>query len=388
MFFEIRFGNALIDTTIYDNIEIYDRTDEVYLQKYQNDWDDYFIGYNEDLNVPVHGLTLYLEIQTTSSFKIKQDSPDMPALNYGTDSWDKTISAKNWVFQEDGSVRFEITFSNSDVTPKYVNYKEEYTVYDGLCFILEPINTPTVEGIPYITAYKPTFEQVESIKDFIYNEDNEDKKEVIKSSIMGMYIIPFALENENEETTIFLDKYSTGILSKPINEKTLSFDLGTIFIEDFSFDSSIGHKNILLQLITPYFPIIELDTNECLNSTIAMNYVVDILGGKATLNVINVKTNMIISSTQKTLSLNIPYIIDNVAKNNEFQNVLYNNINKCYVKVLVQVPRNSKTIETPDKIAIGNGKQLLKIDNPLLETKATKEEQEEIKTLLRNGVII
>ena len=91
--------------------------------------------------------------------------------------------------------------------------------------------------------------------------------------------------------------------------------------------------------------------------------------------------------------MNIPFIQkSNGNVINSISNVYKNKINRCFIEVNRNIPYTKNNNVFGGSVVeygkIGDYTGYLECDKIVLETNATKQEQEEIKNLLRDGVFI
>ena len=141
-----------------------------------------------------------------------------------------------------------------------------------------------------------------------------------------------------------------------------------------------------IMLYVPNFKPIELDTATVINKIIDIILIIDITTGKGTLN-IEVNGDVQYVETDY-IGKDIPFKSDNI-NINIGNSIIETTFNSPYIIVNSLEPENSITT---DRIQQRNfatwDYSLIKVDNVMLNTKATKSEQTEINRLLSKGVYV
>lgn len=244
--------------------------------------------------------------------------------------------------------------------------------------------TPPTKDYPFIKIYDVSMDNIEKLNDEL-REKNKELEEPLTKYISSLYKIPYPLESEGDEVNIQIG--SVGFESKGnlVSPYTQRFNLGSIDLRDAEIGGT-GYKDVGIMLYVPNFKPIELDTGTVINKIIDIILIVDITTGKGTLNIeVNGDVQYIESDY---IGKDIPFKADDI-NINIGSSIIETTFDRPYIIVNSLEPENSITT---DKIQQKNFAtweySLIKVDNVMLNTKATKSEQAEINRLLSKGVYV
>lgn len=244
--------------------------------------------------------------------------------------------------------------------------------------------TPPTKDYPFIKIYDVSMDNIEKLNDEL-REKNKELEKPLTNYISSLYKIPYPLESEGDEVNIQIG--SVGFESKGnlVSPYTQRFNLGSIDLRDAEIGGT-GYKDVGIMLYVPNFKPIELDTGRVINKIIDIILIVDITTGKGTLNIeVNGDVQYIESDY---IGKDIPFKADDI-NINIGSSIIETTFDRPYIIVNSLEPENSITT---DKIQQKNfatwDYSLIKVDNVMLNTKATKSEQAEINRLLSKGVYV
>jgi len=210
--------------------------------------------------------------------------------------------------------------------------------------------------------------------------------------ISALYRIPVDLSNITGDTSnIMLGQYDSMVASTLLNQYLLDIDGGAITIPE-KFHNAYDYLTTECILHLPFLDEINLPPHYVVNQTINIKYKLDLYSGTLTANIYSSYLNSIVASTSGVIVTNIPFIqkqTDNVV--NSLTNVFTNLIPTAFMEVTRNIPYDNVNIygkECVDFDMIGNKTGYLKCDNVSLVTKATKNEKDEIVSLLKDGIIL
>ena len=210
--------------------------------------------------------------------------------------------------------------------------------------------------------------------------------------ISALYRIPVDLSNITGDTSnIMLGQYDSMVASTLLNQYLLDIDGGTINIPE-KFNNAYDYLNTECILHLPFLDEINLPPHYVVNQTINIKYKLDLYSGTLTANIYSSYLNSIVASTMGVIVTNIPFIqkqTDNVV--NSLTRVFTNLIPTAFMEVTRNIPYDNVNIygkECIDFDMIGNKTGYLKCDNVSLVTKATKNEKDEIMSLLKDGIML
>ena len=210
--------------------------------------------------------------------------------------------------------------------------------------------------------------------------------------ITALYRIPVDLSNITGDTSnIMLGQYDSMVSSTLLNQYLLDIDGGAITIPE-KFNNAYDYLTTECILHLPFLDEINLPPHYVVNQTINIKYKLDLYSGTLTANIYSSYLNSIVASTSGVIVTNIPFIqkqTDNVV--NSLTNVFTNLIPTAFMEVTRNIPYDNVNIygkECVDFDMIGNKTGYLKCDNVSLVSKATKNEKDEIMSLLKDGIIL
>ena len=210
--------------------------------------------------------------------------------------------------------------------------------------------------------------------------------------ISALYRIPVDLSNITGDTSnIMLGQYDSMVASTLLNQYLLDIDGGTINIPE-KFNNAYDYLNTECILHLPFLDEINLPPHYVVNQTINIKYKLDLYSGTLTANIYSSYLNSIVASTMGVIVTNIPFIqkqTDNVV--NSLTRVFTNLIPTAFMEVTRNIPYDNVNIygkECIDFDMIGNKTGYLKCVNVSLVTEATKNEKNEIVSLLKDGIIL
>ena len=210
--------------------------------------------------------------------------------------------------------------------------------------------------------------------------------------ISALYRIPVDLSNITGDTSnIMLGQYDSMVASTLLNQYLVDIDGGAITIPE-KFNNAYDYLTTECILHLPFLDEINLPVHYVVNQTINIKYKLDLYSGTLTASIYSSYLNSIVANSTGVIVTNIPFIqkqIDNVV--NSLTNVFTNQIPTAFMEVSRNIPYDNINVfgkECVDFDMIGNKTGYLKCDNVALVTKATKNEKDEIMSLLKDGIIL
>ena len=210
--------------------------------------------------------------------------------------------------------------------------------------------------------------------------------------ISALYRIPVDLSNITGDTSnIMLGQYDSMVASTLLNQYLVDIDGGTITIPE-KFNNAYDYLTTECILHLPFLDEINLPSHYVVNQTINIKYKLDLYSGTLTASIYSSYLNSIVANTSGVIVTNIPFIqkqTDNVV--NSLTSVFTNLIPTAFMEVTRNIPYDNVNVfgkECVDFDMIGNKTGYLKCDNVSLVTKATKNEKDEIVSLLKDGIIL
>lgn len=224
----------------------------------------------------------------------------------------------------------------------------------------------------------------------------KEKNNPIQQYIINLVRIPFKLDNSivgGDEGIIIGNEVFTSPSSKKLKVDKISVDLGVIEIP-YKYNNSYDFLNTNCFLHLPFSQTIELDSSYVIGETISIKYELSLYDGSGTINVYSSKIGDIFLSVPVKVGVTIPYFNkgnDSYSnKNVELLNI-YNNLKNAYMEVIRNIPYNRDSPFNSDIITqtvLKNEKGYVKVNNIILESKASFDEKNRIINLLSQGVYI
>lgn len=244
--------------------------------------------------------------------------------------------------------------------------------------------TPPTEDYPFIKIYDVSMDNIEKLNNEL-RETNKELEEPLTKYISSLYRIPYPLEEVGKEANIQIGSVgfeSKGNLVSPYSQR---FNLGSIDLSNADIGGA-GYKDVSIMLYVPNFKPIELNTDTVINKIIDIILIIDITTGKGTLNI---EVNGVVQYIETDyIGKDIPFKSDDI-NINIGSSIIESTFTSPYIIVNSLEPENSITT---DRIQQRNfatwDYSLIKVDNVMLNTKATKSEQTEINSLLSKGVYV
>ena len=210
--------------------------------------------------------------------------------------------------------------------------------------------------------------------------------------ISAVYRIPVDLSGISGDTSnIMLGQYDSEVASTLLNQYLIDIDGGAITIPE-KFNNAYDYLTTECILHLPFLDEVWLSPQYVVNQTINIRYKLDLYSGTLTASIYSSYLNSIVANSSGIIVTNIPFMqnqTDSVV--NSLSKVFTNLIPTAFMEVTRNIPYDSVNIygkECVDFDMIGNKTGYLKCDNVSLVTSATKNEKDEIVSLLKSGVLL
>ena len=140
----------------------------------------------------------------------------------------------------------------------------------------------SVSSNKLFTVYNPTSSQLDSLGGYLWDASIigairdiwQDPLDGI-ISLQQVYVTPSTGGNHN----IILGFLDTGISSAVVSNQFVTVDCGTVSVPENKQNATDYAPYTSLHIYLPFIGIVELDTNECMNSDITVTYQVDVYTG-------------------------------------------------------------------------------------------------------------
>lgn len=207
--------------------------------------------------------------------------------------------------------------------------------------------------------------------------------------INNLVLLPFNVPSGEKSAIVAGNEVFKTQLST-VDNNYLNVNLGTITIPE-TYKNGYDYYNVKTRLMLPYTNMIELDPVHVINKTISIKYIVNVVNGDTTINLLN--GDDLFYSEQVNLSNEVPFI-SNARKGtqyaviNRLKTVFKNDINQAYIIIEQPTPiLNSEYYPTNEKGTLkgynGNVKCTL-----LNNMNINSNELDALQNLLNNGVNI
>lgn len=266
---------------------------------------------------------------------------------------------------------------------------------------VKPIETTIASNLA--TIYKVDNDKLKDISLIRFRQPNETLIEVLGGEINRKYMIDltsyiislkhfFIDVPTTQEENIKIGFMQTEIKTPVVPYDSLTLDLGNIEIKGKQ-DNLNDYSNTVVSVYLAFIGVVTLDSVLTVNKVINVRYEVNLYNGDCQVFLTN-NDNVIVYMGSCNISADIPYIYDYDRKVNNQLN-FYSSMNfmqdlESYILVRNKIPVNSSLNLTLDnkKTIIGNEKGLNYFTDFQIEFIADKQEKEELKNLLENGIIL
>jgi len=207
--------------------------------------------------------------------------------------------------------------------------------------------------------------------------------------INNLVLIPFNVPSGEKSNIVAGNEIFKTQLST-VDNNYLNVDLGKITVPEV-YKNGYDYYNVKTRLMLPYTNMIELDPVHVINKTISIKYIVNVVNGDTTINLLN--GDDLFYSEQVNLASEVPFI-SNAKKGtqyaviNRLKTVFKNSVNQAYIIIEQPTPiLNSEYYPTNEKGTLkgynGNVKCTL-----LNNMNINANELNALQNILNNGVNI
>lgn len=209
--------------------------------------------------------------------------------------------------------------------------------------------------------------------------------------ITSLFRLPFGIDSTTPDT-IKLGDIDTEVSTHLVTDYLLRLPIGEVFVPEI-YNNSLDYVNVKCTLYLPFLSSIELDSQQVINQTVSIEYVVNLFDGECTVNLYSSFTNQLFHSSSEKIGLDLPYSSGVNSHNPLFNigSVKMNDIRLAYIEVERSVPSivdNSLGVVVDEIGQLEDYVGYVEVANIDLHSKATISEVQEIKSLLRSGVYI
>lgn len=249
------------------------------------------------------------------------------------------------------------------------------------------IPSPSVTKYGFITLYKPSGDNMESLANVRFYKDTNGNYIDLGQYISNVYRTFFAIPT-SKSATLNLGGYSTNINTPVIENDTITLNCGSVAVIG-KYNNIMDYNNTTIEIFLPFVGMVTLDTSKCIGKTLTLTYIVNLVNGKGIITLID-NDNIIVYNGSCECTFKVPYKVNQL---DTIQGDISIESNYLLGFTPYIIIRRDKSIDTATKSDIGtialatyNGyiKGRL-LNNTIL---ATEKEKAEIETLFNNGVYI
>ena len=291
----------------------------------------------------------------------------------------------------------EYKYKQAGVT-KYLNksddnkmlYKDLTTTGLTLNDVYSAVTAPKTIG-SFVHLYKTNDDELSALAKARFKNVSDNTVDY-GQYISALYRIPVDLSDISGDTSnIMLGQYDSEVASTLLNQYLIDIDGGAITIPE-KFNNAYDYLTTECILHLPFLDEVWLSPQYVVNQTINIRYKLDLYSGTLTASIYSSYLNSIVANSSGIIVTNIPFMqnqTDSVV--NSLSKVFTNLIPTAFMEVTRNIPYDNVNVfgkECVDFDMIGNKTGYLKCDNVALVTKATKNEKDEIMSLLKDGIML
>lgn len=291
----------------------------------------------------------------------------------------------------------EYKYKQSGVT-KYLNksddnkmlYKDLTTIGLTLNDVYSAVTAPATIG-SFVHLYKTTDDELSALAKVRFKNVSDNTVDY-GQYINAVYRIPVDLSGISGDTSnIMLGQYDSEVASTLLNQYLIDIDGGSITIPE-KFNNAYDYLTTECVLHLPFLDEVWLSPQYVINQTINIRYKLDLYSGTLTASIYSSYLNSIVANSSGIIVTHIPFMQNQTDSVVNSLSKVYTNLIPCaFMEVTRNIPYDSVNIygkECVDFDMIGNKTGYLKCDNVSLVTSATKNEKDEIMSLLKGGVLL
>lgn len=310
-------------------------------------------------------------------------SPDKPRLEIVAD--DGFIFLNEYHYKQSGVTKY---LNKSD--DNKMLYKDLTTIGLTLNDVYSAVTAPKTIG-SFVHLYKTNDDELSALAKARFKNVSGNTVDY-GQYISAVYRIPVDLSGISGDTSnIMLGQYDSEVASTLLNQYLIDIDGGAITIPE-KFNNAYDYLTTECILHLPFLDEVWLSPQYVVNQTINIRYKLDLYSGTLTASIYSSYLNSIVANSSGIIVTNIPFMqnqTDSVV--NSLSKVFTNLIPTAFMEVTRNIPYDNVNVfgkECVDFDMIGNKTGYLKCDNVALVTKATKNEKDEIMSLLKDGIML
>lgn len=270
--------------------------------------------------------------------------------------------------------------------------EDTYIKGSSIKLSVDPPNPPENVEMDYVGLYTLEQENLYELSQTLYQliQDEQTGFLDINKYIEDLYILPFNIDNSisDKSRPVKLANLNLGIDSLIIENPRPVIDLGIIEVP-LKYNNAYDFLNTECYVYLPYNKKISINSYYVIGQTIRIEYMLNIYTRETTINIYSTFTDHVIYTDTIEIGYTIPFVQRvNYEMLSELKYTGFNKYPYPYIEVTRKTPH-----ETNYKVTDRLGKLIdevgyVEVNNINLETKANNQEQDKIKSLLMQGVVI
>lgn len=272
---------------------------------------------------------------------------------------------------------------------------DSYNISEDTYLNDDYIATKVVEQIGnFVNLYKTNSTELTELSNVIFLNLSSGQITGYGQYINSLYVLPFDIPSDIlvDNGTILVGDFDSEVESTLISTYSFDIDAGEIEVP-LKYNNIYDFVNTECILHLPFLNKIYLNSEYVIGQTLSITFTIELYSGTLTANIRSSFNNEIVASVQGLVGMNIPFLQkSNGSAINNISNIYKNKISRCFIEVNRNIPYTKDNNIFGGSVIeygrIGDYTGYLECDKIVLETNATNQEQEEIKSLLRNGVFI
>lgn len=249
----------------------------------------------------------------------------------------------------------------------------------------EPIKVNTFNNL-----YLVDINKMKEISDTIRSKVNDIN---LSGNFINLIRFPFEIENKTEQYfNILIGGFRFSTTAQQLIDDELIINFGEIDVPQ-TFNNSFDFVNTTCLLHLPFNKTITLDTEYVIGQKVKVVYIIDLLSGDTTINILSSKTDNIFETVTTQIGTTIPFLENNESSmsNNKKHDRVRNDLDHVFIEVVRNLPVNvnsmfNNTVEKTGKLADEKG--FITVDEIVISGTIGVSEKETIERLLSQGVYI
>lgn len=276
---------------------------------------------------------------------------------------------------------------DENTVKSYVEARESITI-DSVTAIIQ--NIDIVNGV---NIYEITNDELVDLMNNRFVVEQDNTRNDFGKYITNLYVMPFSLDDIiGDSTNIVLGYQSSSTTGHRLRKSSIDISVGDITIPNYE---NAYEANASYRLFLPFIrEIIDLSTEFIVNHTLSIEYHIDFIEETVTVKITNESLELPFFYQKYTCGRNLPFFnTENGNTNLQYSDDTINNTLYAYIIKTVNTAYNDnseigKNTHIYDTISNYEGGYIECTNAKVEDSKITKQEKEELDSILRNGVYI